>query len=212
MNTRKSSACLYLPYAILLAFLLNGCFLARQLAPAGSPDSTKTEEPGPMYGPVPGKIPTPLPDPNPDPGRKPDPGPDFSFEANLRRNITDYARNFIGTKYTSAGKQPSTGFDCSGFTNFVLSAYGFPLAASARQQAQQGREIPLALVQPGDLIFYQRNAKDGIFHVSVVVENTGKEIRVIHSTTSRGVIVEDILASTYWKPFIFSARDVLSRY
>jgi cell wall-associated NlpC family hydrolase len=211
MNTRKTLVRPYLPLTFLLALWLNGCFLARQLAPAGSPDSTRTENPETIYGPVPGKIPGSAPIPNPNPGPTPDPIPATS-EASLRRNITDYARNFIGTRYTSAGKQPSTGFDCSGFTNFVLSAYGYPLAASARQQAQQGREIPLALVQPGDLIFYQRNAKDGIFHVSVVVENTGKEIRVIHSTTSRGVIVEDILASSYWKPFIFSARDVLSQY
>ena len=211
MNTRKILVRPYLPLTFLLALSLNGCFLARQLAPAGSPDGGKREDPETMYGPVPGKIPNSPPIPNPNPGPIPNPIPATS-EAGLRRNITDYARNFIGTRYTSAGKQPSTGFDCSGFTNFVLSAYGYPLAASARQQAQQGREIPLALVQPGDLIFYQRNAKDGIFHVSVVVENTGSEIRVIHSTTSRGVIVEDILASSYWKPFIFSARDVLSQY
>lgn len=212
MNTRKTLIGPFLPVALFLSFILNGCFLSRQLAPAGSQENLKTDPPGSMEGPVPGKIPRPSPTSNPDipPKINPDIRPETTSDANLRRNITDYARNFIGIRYTAAGKNPSTGFDCSGFTNFVMTAYGFPLAASARLQAQQGREVPLDLVRPGDLIFYQRNPEDGIFHVSVVVENTGKEIRVIHSTTSRGVMVEDILASKYWKPYIYIARDVLS--
>lgn len=218
MNTRKTLVPLYLPMTFLLSLLLNGCFLARQLAPAdqqgGDP---KTENPDPIYGPVPGKVPGSSPSPGSTPGSTPGsnpgsfPAPGSLPDADLRRSITDYAHNFIGIKYTSAGKNPSTGFDCSGFTNYVLTAYGYPLAASARQQALQGQEVPLVNARPGDLIFYQRNPQDGIFHVSVVVENTGTGLWVVHSTTSRGVIRENILASTYWKPFIYTVRDVLSK-
>lgn len=222
MNTRKTLGPLYLPVTFLLALLLNGCFLARQLAPAeqrgGGP---KAEDPGHIYGPVPGKVPVPSPSPGSVPGSTTGtapgsnsgsfPSPGSPPDADLRRTITNYAYTFIGTKYTSAGKNPTTGFDCSGFTNYVMTAYGYPLAASARQQALQGKEVPIMNARPGDLIFYRRNPKDGIFHVSVVEENTGTALWVIHSTTSRGVIRENILASTYWKPFIFTVRDVLSR-
>jgi hypothetical protein len=216
MNTRKTFSLFHLPVTLFLSLFLNGCFLARQLAPAEPVGGPKSGNPDPMYGPDPGgppnpsSYPVPTPGPNPNPNTGSLPTPELLSSERLRRGITDYAGQFIGTKYTAAGKNPSTGFDCSGFTNYVLSAYGYPLAASARQQAQQGQEVPLLNARPGDLIFYQRNPRDGIFHVSVVVENTGTGLWVIHSTTSRGVIRENILASTYWKPFIYTVRDVLS--
>lgn len=194
---------------LLLAAITNGCFLARQLAPADSPGNSRTESDKTIYGPVPGKIPETSP-------TRPDPSTSFTppkpdGEDGLRRSIADYSRTFIGIPYTPAGKQPSTGFDCSGFTSFVLSAYGFGLSPSARQQALQGKDIPMSEARPGDLIFYQRNPRDGIFHVSIVLENTGDRLFVIHSTSSRGIIVEDVLASTYWRPFIHSFRSIIAK-
>lgn len=141
------------------------------------------------------------------PERSPVPG--FDREVRLRRDIVDYAENLKGIAYQAAGKKPETGFDCSGFTSYVMAANGLKLSASAKDQAIQGKEVPLDDVRPGDLIFYKRKPQDPIFHVSLVVENTRSELWVIHSTTSRGVIVENILASSYWKPYIYMARDVV---
>jgi len=59
-------------------------------------------------------------------------------------------------------------------------------------------------------VFFRRSASEPIFHVSMVKSNNGKNLVVIHSTTSRGVIEEDILNSTYWKQYIDSVRDVVS--
>ncbi len=130
-------------------------------------------------------------------------------EAELRSEIVGYAKKYQGTKYTSAGKTPKTGFDCSGFTCYVMSNFDIRLSASSRTQATQGKEKPVELAQPGDLIFFRRNSKEPIFHVAMVVENNRKSLKVIHST-SRGVVIDDILASDYWKPKIDSARDVVS--
>ncbi len=132
-----------------------------------------------------------------------------SKEAALRRDIVDYAQRFEGRNYLYAGKNPS-GFDCSGFTYFVMKEYGVSLSPSAKDQATQGRSIPVSKAMPGDLVFFRRSASEPVFHVSLVVENDGKSLRVIHSTTSRGVIQEDLLASSYWKPKIYAARDVIS--
>lgn len=129
----------------------------------------------------------------------------------LRRKITDYAQRFEGSRYLYAGKKPSTGFDCSGFTSFVMAEYGIVLSPSSREQATQGREIRVEQALPGDLIFFRRSASEPVFHVSLVIENDRESLWVIHSTTSRGVIIEDLLASSYWKPKIFSARDVIRK-
>jgi cell wall-associated NlpC family hydrolase len=58
------------------------------------------------------------------------------------------------------------------------------------------------------LIFFGKNGK--VSHVAMVVSNTYEGISVVHSTTSKGVMVQNITKSTYWKPKILFARDVIS--
>ena len=41
------------------------------------------------------------------------------------------------------------------------------------------------------------------------LQQQGESLRVIHSTTSRGVIIEDVNQSSYWKPKLSTARRVL---
>jgi len=151
----------------------------------------------------------PQPERFPEPERSPVPG--YDEGAVLRRDIADYARRFVGTIYVYAGRTPESGFDCSGFTGYVLGQFGIILSPSSRDQARQGQEIPIDQAQPGDLVFYRRSSSEAVFHVSLVVENRGDQLWVAHSTTSRGVLVEDVLASKYWKPYLYMARDVMGR-
>ena len=47
-------------------------------------------------------------------------GGDLAF----RDRVTTYAQKQIGSPYKYAGTNPETGFDCSGFTSFVLKKFG----------------------------------------------------------------------------------------
>lgn len=134
--------------------------------------------------------------------------PSVSRDASLRSDIVSYAKKYEGTKYKYAGRTPKTGFDCSGFTHYVMNNFEIELSPSSRAQAIQGTSKPVDKVEPGDLIFFRRSKKDPIFHVAMVVSYDRKSLRVIHST-SRGVVIDDILASSYWRPKIDSARDVV---
>jgi len=136
--------------------------------------------------------------------------PTTTRETSFRKSIVTYAAKYKGSKYTPAGKKPETGFDCSGFTSYVMENFDIALSPAAREQVKQGKSKSIRDAQPGDLIFFRRSASEPIFHVSLVKSNNGKSLIVIHSTTSRGVIEEDILNSTYWKPYIDSVRDVVS--
>lgn len=120
-----------------------------------------------------------------------------------------FAKKYEGVRYKYAGKQPRTGFDCSGFTSYVMDRFDIRLSPSSRLQEDQGRRIRPAEVQPGDLIFYRRSAGGRVFHVSLVVENDREGIKVIHAT-SRGVVIDNISTSSYWEPKISTARDVIS--
>jgi hypothetical protein len=128
----------------------------------------------------------------------------------LREHIAGYAQNFTGIEYVHGGHTTRQGFDCSGFTSFALAEFGVKVSASSSAQAEQGEEVSLDAVLPGDLIFFKRGGR--IAHVAMVVRRTETGgIICVHSTSSRGVMVEDIMASNYWRPKIAFARDVITQ-
>lgn len=90
-----------------------------------------------------------------------------------------------------------------------MDNFDIELSRSSRAQATQGSGKPIEKVEPGDLIFFRRSKRSPVFHVAMVVSNDGKRLHVIHST-SRGVVIDDILASSYWRPKIDEGRDVIS--
>ncbi len=129
-------------------------------------------------------------------------------ETALRNDIVGYAREYVGARYKYAGKDPKTGFDCSGFTHFVMKKFDIKLSSSSRDQERQGEKIKVEVVKPGDLIFFRRSKSGPVFHVAMVVSKDARSLKVIHST-SRGVVIDNIYDSKYWKPKISSARDVI---
>jgi cell wall-associated NlpC family hydrolase len=126
----------------------------------------------------------------------------------FRSEITGYAQNFTGLRYRYAGRSPKTGFDCSGFTSYILEEFNVKVSACSRTQSTQGVKTSLADALPGDLIFFGRSGY--IQHVAMVVENTPEGVICVHSTSSRGIVVENISTSKYWKPRILFARDVIT--
>jgi cell wall-associated NlpC family hydrolase len=131
-------------------------------------------------------------------------------ELQIRQDVVKYALTLQGSSYKYAGTNPRTGFDCSGFTSYVLKQFKVPVSSASSAQSVEGRSVELQAVQPGDLIIFGKN-KRNIQHVAMVVERNRSGIIVVHSTTSRGVIRENISTSTYWNPLILFARDVISR-
>ncbi len=69
-------------------------------------------------------------------------------------SIVEYAKQFIGTKYKYGGNSPSTGFDCSGFTQYVYKHFGINLPRTSGGQAGVGTAVSRANLQPGDLVVY----------------------------------------------------------
>lgn len=127
----------------------------------------------------------------------------------LRTEIVNYCSKYLGLSYHSGGKSPS-GFDCSGFTGYVLGNFDISVSSSSSSQIFDGKYKPLSQVEPGDLIFFARTPKGRIFHVAMVKENTSEGIIVIHSTCSNGVIETNISKDEYWNPKIVEARDVIA--
>ncbi|MBK9107011.1 MAG: C40 family peptidase [Saprospiraceae bacterium] len=113
----------------------------------------------------------------------------------MRESILSNGMQLLGTPYKRAGKN-TDGFDCSGLVQFLFSKTGLSIGPSSRDQINKGTEIDLDAAKPGDLIFF--GTKNQVSHVGLICSNKKNELYIIHSTSSKGVIHENILASDYW--------------
>lgn len=126
----------------------------------------------------------------------------------LRMDIVEYAMTFKGTKYKYAGMSPR-GFDCSGFTCYVMDNFGVDLTHQSGVQETEGTPVSESKARPGDLMFFRKSRNGKVFHVALVVANGPDGIEVIHSTSSRGVVVDNIQQSSYWSAKYATIRNVI---
>jgi cell wall-associated NlpC family hydrolase len=121
--------------------------------------------------------------------------------------LISFAKKFLGTPYRYAGTTPS-GFDCSGFINYVFGNFGFQLTRTSYGLAEFGQTVKLAEIQPGDLMFFKGSNANSmqVGHVAMVIEVTPDAIKFIHSSTSRGVVVDNFKTSKYYVPRFIKAK------
>ncbi|MAM30315.1 MAG: glycoside hydrolase [Flavobacteriaceae bacterium] len=122
--------------------------------------------------------------------------------------IVEHAKKFQGTKYKFGGTTKK-GMDCSGLIYTAFLTEDIALPRISRDMAKQGKRISLLKAQAGDLVFFQTNkSRKVINHVGLVVENVRGELKFIHSTSSRGVIISSI-QENYWNLAFVEARRII---
>ena len=124
----------------------------------------------------------------------------------FRQKMVVYAKSLVGVKYKLAGNSPD-GFDCSGFVGYVHQKYGFTLPRSASDQLAQAKKLKLDEAFMGDLVFFASGST--ISHVGLVISNKGENLMMVHSSTSKGVIITEIPTSTYWQGKLKAAGTYL---
>jgi cell wall-associated NlpC family hydrolase len=107
---------------------------------------------------------------------------------------------YLGVPYRNGGSDPS-GFDCSGFTQWVFGQHGLTLPREVRDQFHVGRRIDLKDAQPGDLIFFETVTR-GASHVGMVIGQG----RFVHAPTSKGVVRIEPYTAKYWNRRFVGAR------
>ena len=79
--------------------------------------------------------------------------------------IAAVAASLVGTPYQFGGADAS-GFDCSGLALYVHERVGLSIPRTAAAQQRAARPVPLALLAPGDLVFFHIRAR-GVDHVGI---------------------------------------------
>ena len=99
-------------------------------------------------------------------------------------NVIAYATNFLGTPYLWGGTRPyvqgdsTSGFDCSGFTQYVYAHFGISLGRTTYDQITNGVGVARNDLQPGDLVFFGINGSPE--HMGMYIGN-GNYIHAPHT-------------------------------
>lgn len=117
--------------------------------------------------------------------------------------IAEYAKQFLGCSYVSGGKTPSSGFDCSGFTKYVYSNFGYTLGNTAATQNNLGKDVNIEDIAIGDLILFYDEGKTKIGHTGIYI---GDGNFVHAANASRGVVTDNLNTNSYYNTRIVSIK------
>ena len=123
--------------------------------------------------------------------------------ASVRQTIVSNAKKHLGVPYLWGGTTPS-GFDCSGFVQYIFQQSGISLPRTTSEQVTVGKSITKSNLQPGDLVFLQNTYRSGVSHVGIYIGD-GK---MIHASSSKGVTISD-LSTSYYTQHYHSSRRIL---
>jgi len=123
-------------------------------------------------------------------------------------DIINTALTFSGVRYKYGGIT-SKGMDCSGLLYVSFKKHHVAIPRVSNEMANEGKRIRVNQVEKGDLLFFKTTRKGKkINHVGLVVAVKNDEIKFIHASTSRGVIVSS-LREGYWNYAFVKATRIL---
>lgn len=119
------------------------------------------------------------------------------------QQVVDKAKQYLGVKYVYGGASPS-GFDCSGFTQYVYKQFGISLNRSSSSQTANGYKISRGDLSAGDLVFFS-NSGGSVGHVGIYIGGGN----FIHSVKPGKSVEIDTMSSGYYNTYFWGARRVL---
>jgi cell wall-associated NlpC family hydrolase len=132
---------------------------------------------------------------------------DAKLGQDLRDTLIGLAMQLRNVRYVRGGRDPSTGFDCSGFVRYVFErAIGLQLPTNSASQYLIGRIVKRGEMQPGDLVFFRtaggRHGQGRISHVGIYISDG----HFIHSPRRGESVRVDSLGDSYWAKRFAGAR------
>jgi cell wall-associated NlpC family hydrolase len=122
-----------------------------------------------------------------------------------RQLLAEFAMALRDIRYRRGGREPTTGFDCSGFVQYVFShSIGIDLPDVAASQFQTGKKVSRGELKTGDLVFFHTRGQS-VSHVGIYLDGG----RFIHSPSTGKRVRVDELSDPYWsKRYIAAKRPI----
>lgn len=100
-------------------------------------------------------------------------------DSSIGTNIVNIAYKYLGVPYVWGGTSPS-GFDCSGFVQYVYKEAGINLSRTTYSQITEGYAV--SSLEPGDLVFF--GSYSNPYHVGIYIGNG----QYVHSPRTGDVV------------------------
>lgn len=117
-------------------------------------------------------------------------------------------KTYLGLPYRTTIRAPWP-LDCSGYVSMLYGFFGVNLPHSSGGIAEKTKTISLSEVQPGDMLFFKGRDRyrNRVGHVALVIEVHDDYVLMMHSTNSKGIIIEQYPDTYYYKQrFIKAGR------
>ncbi len=129
----------------------------------------------------------------------------YSSDGSLGEQIAATAQKYIGCAYVFGGTSPS-GFDCSGFAQYICGLYGIGIYRTADAQLNNGYSISYGDLQPGDLVFFANTyeSSSAASHVGIYIGGG----QFVHAANSYSGVKVSALSESYYSSRYVGARRV----
>lgn len=125
-----------------------------------------------------------------------------TYNSSSSSSIVSVAQQYMGVPYVWGGTSPS-GFDCSGFTQYVFKKCGYSINRTAAAQYKNGSYVSYSNLQAGDLVYFTNTySTSGISHVGIYIGGG----QFIHAA-SGGVKISS-LSERYYSTRYYGARRI----
>jgi cell wall-associated NlpC family hydrolase len=119
--------------------------------------------------------------------------------------IAEVAMGMVGTRYLYGGTDPTQGFDCSGLVHYAYEQAGYHVPRTSQELFRTVRKIGLGEADPGDLMFFQDQAK--LSHVGIYVGDG----LFVHAPSSGQNVAIASLDSPYYQQHLIAVGRLLPR-
>jgi cell wall-associated NlpC family hydrolase len=122
----------------------------------------------------------------------------------ISQEVLLQAMSLEGTKYKLGGNSPETGFDCSGFVNYVFNqAANVKLPRTTGGLSRVGQSVDLKELQPGDLVFFN-TMRRSFSHVGIYIGDGD----FIHAPRSGRTVTVENMETGYWHQHFNGAKRI----
>ena len=131
---------------------------------------------------------------------------DSYSSSSLGEQVAATAQKYIGCAYVFGGTSPS-GFDCSGFAQYIYGLYGVGINRTADMQLYNGYSVSYDNLAPGDLVFFANTytTDAAASHVGIYIGGG----QFVHAANSSSGVKISSLSEEYYSSRYVGARRVI---